>query len=84
MPVRQVERALGGPVEHAGVGDLDGNEFGGSEATLYACGPDADALFSIMAPALRGLCFRPAHVILRYGEGSDPSAREVRWGRHFP
>ncbi|WP_406159019.1 hypothetical protein [Streptomyces canus] len=32
-------------VEEAGVGEVDGNEFGGGEVVLYAYGPDAQALF---------------------------------------
>jgi len=52
-------------VEKAGVGEVDGNEFGGGEAVLYAYGPDADALFKVMEPMLRSLPFRPPHVVLR-------------------
>ncbi|MFH9968319.1 hypothetical protein ACH4PR_44650 [Streptomyces mirabilis] len=43
---------------------------------LYAYGPDADALFAVMAPILHDLPFRPAHVVLRYGSVDDPSASE--------
>ncbi|MGW1004461.1 hypothetical protein [Streptomyces sp. NPDC002520] len=46
---------------------MDGNEFGGGEAVLYAYGTDANALFKVMEPTLRGLPFRPAHVVLRQG-----------------
>ncbi|MEU8483249.1 hypothetical protein [Streptomyces sp. NPDC048641] len=45
---------------------------------LYAYGPDADALFAVMAPILNDLPFRPAHVVLRYGSVYDPSAAEHR------
>lgn len=43
---------------------------------LFAYGPDADALFAVMAPVLRDLPFRPGNVVLRYGSASDPSAAE--------
>ncbi|MFF4471760.1 hypothetical protein ACFYZ3_19590 [Streptomyces sp. NPDC001599] len=59
------ERVMGSAVEAAGVGEVDGNEFGGGEAVLYAYGADAAALFRAMEPILRSLPFRPAHVVLR-------------------
>ncbi|MFF3071900.1 hypothetical protein ACFVSN_00980 [Kitasatospora sp. NPDC057904] len=76
--VRHAQALLTEAIDQAGVGEFDGNEFGGGEATLYAYGPDADALFTVMAPVLRDLPFRPAHVILRYGSASDPSATQHR------
>ncbi|MGX1492603.1 hypothetical protein [Streptomyces tendae] len=54
-------------VKRAGVGEVDGNEFGGGEAVLYAYGADAEALFKVMEPTLRGLPFRPVYVVLRQG-----------------
>ncbi|MET9088433.1 hypothetical protein ABZX77_42235 [Streptomyces sp. NPDC004237] len=59
------ERALSAAVEEAGVGEVDGNEFGGGEAVLYTYGVDAEALFKVMEPTLRSLPFRPAYVVLR-------------------
>ncbi|MFJ3671396.1 hypothetical protein ACIPSE_33530 [Streptomyces sp. NPDC090106] len=67
------ERTLSAAVEAAGVGDVDGNEFGAGEVVLYAYGPDAAALFKVMEPALRGLPFRPAHVVLRQGSQETES-----------
>ncbi|MFF4257724.1 hypothetical protein ACFY1L_41710 [Streptomyces sp. NPDC001663] len=61
------ERAMTAAVEAAGVGEVDGNEFGGGKAVLYAYGADADALFKVMEPTLRRLPFRPAYVVLRPG-----------------
>ncbi|MFF4508275.1 hypothetical protein [Streptomyces sp. NPDC001401] len=34
---------------------------------LYAYGADAEALFKVMEPTLRGLLFRSAYVVLRPG-----------------
>ncbi|MFH8975123.1 hypothetical protein [Streptomyces sp. NPDC017890] len=59
------ERVMSSAVEAAGVGEVDGNEFGGGEAVLYAYGADAAALFRVMETILRSLPFRPAHVVLR-------------------
>ncbi|WP_225098018.1 hypothetical protein [Streptomyces sp. CoH27] len=67
------ERAMSAAVEEAGVGDVDGNEFGGGEVVLYAYGADAEALFKVMEPTLRSLPFRPAHVVLRHGSHGTES-----------
>lgn len=76
--VRQAQSQLTEAIEQADVGEFDGNEYGGGEVILYAYGPDADALFAVMAPILNDLPFRPAHVVLRYGSVDDPSAAEHR------
>lgn len=59
------ERSGGAAVAAAGVGEGGGNEFGGEEVAICAHGPDA------MAPGLRLHPFRPAHVMLRFGEPGD-------------
>ncbi|MEU7606903.1 hypothetical protein AB0B78_34455 [Streptomyces sp. NPDC040724] len=74
--VFEAERAMGAAVEAAGVGEVDGDEFGGGEVVIFAYGPDAEALYRVMEPGLRALPFRPAHVVLRYGEPADTVARE--------
>ncbi|MGP4085112.1 hypothetical protein [Streptomyces sp. KR55] len=66
--VYEAEEVMAAAVEEAGVGEVDGNEFGEGEAVLYAYGPDADALFKVMESTLRSLPFRPAHVVLRRGD----------------
>ncbi|MFF3431746.1 hypothetical protein [Streptomyces sp. NPDC002602] len=76
--VRRARSLLTEAIEQADVGEFDGNEYGGGEVVLYAYGPDADALFTVMAPILNDLPFRPAHVVLRYGSVDDPSAAEHR------
>jgi len=74
--VRVLERDIETILDGGDVGELDGDEFGGGEAVLYLYGADADSLFAAIEPLLRGSSLRPAHVILRYGEASDPTARE--------
>ncbi|MER7589462.1 hypothetical protein ABTW72_18200 [Micromonospora sp. NPDC127501] len=67
-------------IEAADAGDLDGHEFGGGEAVLYAYGPDATRLFAAMEPQLRAFPTKPAHATLRFGEPDDPTAIEQRIG----
>ncbi|WP_236067941.1 hypothetical protein [Streptomyces brasiliscabiei] len=67
--IREARQAMATAVEDAGAGEIDGNEFGGGEAVVYAYRPDAGALFKVMEPTLRTLPFRPAHVLLRHGDG---------------
>ena len=65
-------------IKSAGVGELDGNEFGAGEVTLYAYGPDASRLFAVIEADLRAFSARPAHAVLRYREASDPTSIEQR------
>jgi hypothetical protein len=67
------EEAMAAAAEEAGVGEVDGNEFGGGEVVLYAYGPDTQALFKVMEPSLRSLPFRPAYVVLRQGSSETES-----------
>ena len=76
--VFELQNRLNEAIDDAGVGELDGNEFGGGEVTLYAYGPNADALFVVMEPVLRSFPPRPAEVRLRYGSAGDLSAVERR------
>ncbi|MFE7185536.1 hypothetical protein [Streptomyces erythrochromogenes] len=76
--VGQAQSRLAEAIEQADVGEFGGSEYGGGEVALYAYGPDADALFAVMAPVLHALPFRPAHVILRYGSVDEPLAAERR------
>lgn len=58
------------------VGEYDGHEFGQGFATLYMYGPDADALFEVIAEILKRHDSRPgSYAIKRYG---DVGAREER------
>ncbi len=76
--VRALQKRLATAIESAGVGEFDGNEFGGGEAVLFAYGPDASRLFTVMEPELRAFPARPAHAVLRYGEADDSTAIEHR------
>ena len=51
----------------------------GSEATLYAYGTDADALWEVMRPVVEASSPNPgSYVTKRYGAPDDPTVREVR------
>jgi hypothetical protein len=74
-----LEERLEAAIADAGVGEFDGNEVAtdGSDGTLYMYGPDADALFAVVRPALDATDFmRGARVRLRYGPPED-GVREV-------
>ncbi|WP_454320927.1 hypothetical protein [Streptomyces phaeoluteigriseus] len=66
--IHEAQKVMEAAIEKTGVGEVDGNEFGGGEAVVYAYGPDADTLFKALEPTLRSLPFRPAHVLLRRGD----------------
>lgn len=65
-------------IDARGHGEFDGNEFGEGEAVLYCYGPDAGRLFAGIEAELRAFPARPAYAQHRYGDVSDPDAREQR------
>jgi hypothetical protein len=74
-----LEERLEAVIADASAGEFDGNEVAtdGSDGTLYMYGPDADALFAVVRPALEATDFmRGARVRLRYGPPED-GIREV-------
>ena len=76
-----LEDELEPAIADAGVGEYDGNDIAvdGSEAILYAYGPDADALWDVMSPIVqRANPPAGSYVVKRYGDVNDPDAREVR------
>jgi hypothetical protein len=73
-----LENRLEALIEQHGIGEFDGNEFGGGEAVLYCYGPDANRLFATIENEVRSFAARPAYVTLRYGAASDPNAQERR------
>ncbi|WP_405062253.1 hypothetical protein OG474_11580 [Kribbella sp. NBC_01505] len=76
--VRVLEREIRAVVDGSGLGEFDGDEFGGGEAVLYLYGPDADKLYAAVEPALQALPLRPVQVTRRYGDAGDPAALERR------
>ena len=77
--IRELSSKLEQCIERAAAGEVDGDEFGAGECTLYMYGPDADRLFAAIEPVLRACAHaRGGFVIKRYGSASDPGAREIR------
>ena len=80
--IGELQREMTQAIENAYVGEFDGNEIGGGECVLYMYGVDADALFAVVKPLLKASpSAKGGFAIKRYGEASDPGAREVevRW-----
>ena len=69
-------RRLHRVITRAGVGEHDGNEFGGGEAVLYSYGPDADRLFAVVEPVFKSFPME-AVAVLRYGAPADPQVKET-------
>jgi hypothetical protein len=76
---QQIEDELEGEIDRAGVGEMDGNEIGEGECTLFMYGPDADKLLAAIAPRARSSRLgKHAWATKRYGAEDDPGARETR------
>ena len=74
-----LETELEEAVNASGLGEFDGNEFGGGECVFFIYGPDADALYGHIEPVLRSNPLAAGgFAIKRYGEASDADAREAR------
>lgn len=62
---------LEGAVLDAGVGEYDGDEYGGGECTLFFCGPDEDALLGVLRPHLQRSGYGRGAFFVRLVEGVD-------------
>ena len=79
-PLYELEDTLREVINTAQVGELDGHQIAldSTEVTLFMYGPDADELLRAVLPMLKDASFLTgASVTRRYGEASDPNAREV-------
>lgn len=70
-----LENRLSAVIESQQLGEHDGNEFGGGEATY---GPDASRLFAGIESEARAFPARPAFAYLRFGAATDPHAPSQR------
>jgi hypothetical protein len=76
---QRLETKLEERIERAQVGEMDGNEIGEGECTLFMYGPDADQLFAAIEPSLRASRLaKGGTIVKRYGDQDDPHAREVQ------
>jgi hypothetical protein len=72
-----LEDKLIAAIGQQGVGEYDGNEFGEGGVTLYAYGPNADALFAVMEAPIRDFGPNPgSSATLRYGSAENLAAKE--------
>ena len=75
--IHQLSGQLEESIKSASAGEFDGDEFGGGTCNLYMYGPDADSLFVAVNPLLKASSLsKGARGVKRYGEASDPNARE--------
>jgi hypothetical protein len=51
--IERLAEQLAAAVEDAGVGEYDGDEYGGGECLLFFAGRDAEAMFAVLQPLLR-------------------------------
>jgi hypothetical protein len=77
--INELQDELADAIDEAEAGEFDGDEFGEGECVLFMYGPDADVLFDTIKPILKGSTHaKGGFAIKRYGEASDPKAREVK------
>ena len=76
--IQEFTEKLGETIENHGVGEFDGDEYGGGECTLYMYGPDADQLFEVISPVVTSFPLaRGGYVLKRYGPPND-GIKEVK------
>ncbi len=66
-------------IQKSRAGELDGNEVGDKETTIFTYGPDADRLYKAMEPVLRSypLCQNARIVIRKGGPGSTQTEAQL-------
>lgn len=77
--IHALEARLAEVIKDKRLGELDGDEFGEGECTLYLYGPNADALFAAIEPLLRSSPLtKGGWATKRYGDAADPKSKEVK------
>lgn len=71
----ELEDELADLLANSGQGELDGNEIGGGEYSIWLYGPSAQRLFDLIRPQLPPMP-QGTKVFLRHGDVDDESARE--------
>jgi hypothetical protein len=68
-----LEDMLAEAIERSHAGELDGNEIGPMETTIFTYGPDADRLYRAMEPVLKEYPLsRNARIVIRKGGPGSP------------
>jgi hypothetical protein len=77
--IYQLQEKLTRLIEESGVGEFDGDEWGGGHCKLFMYGPDADRLFATITSELLSSTSLPlTHVVKRYGPPGAPES-VVQW-----
>jgi hypothetical protein len=72
--IYELEHELERLANEAGVGEMDGHEFGNRKGEIYLYGPDAKRLFNAVRPALEAFDMKPIDVVLTHGDVTDASS----------
>jgi hypothetical protein len=70
--ILELEHQLSAAIEKSSTGELDGNEFGGGNCTIYMYGPSAERLVAVIWPILKA--FRAplgSYVLTRCGDSAE-------------
>jgi hypothetical protein len=77
--IATLQEEVSAVIDAVGVGEFDGDEWGGNECVLYMYGEDADRLFDAVRPVLLKLPPRSgSYAIKRQGDAGDANAKEER------
>jgi hypothetical protein len=77
-PVFALEESLSAAIADSMAGEFDGNEVGDGQAILYMYGPDADALYSAIAPIVRAAEIAIDGVVVRRYGPPQQGVRETK------
>ena len=76
--VYALEDQLSAAIAASDAGELDGDEFGGGRGVIFVYGPDADALYTAIEPALRASTIAKGGFAIKCYQPDDPNSAEVR------
>ena len=75
--IESLGEQLGEAVAAAGVGEYDGDESGAGECILFFAGPDAERLFAVLQPLLRGHPRGRGAKVTLQRRGGTPIVRQI-------
>lgn len=78
-PIEELTCRIEAVMETSGIGELDGDEWGGGYCRLFLHGPDANSIARAVLPDLLGFPARPgSYMVKRYGApGADEELIEL-------
>jgi hypothetical protein len=69
---------LDAAVQAAGVGEYDGDEYGGGECTFFFCGPDVEQLLAVVRPLVKRSPLSRGAAFVRMVQAADGSFAQQR------